>query len=55
MENSNELLSKDKQQAPGPVNPAETIFSKEEFSMEGYDRHIPRQEICFLLQQVFCY
>ncbi|HMU11620.1 MAG TPA: hypothetical protein PKC54_16520 [Ferruginibacter sp.] len=38
MENSNELSPKDSQQ--DPANPSETIFGKEEFSMEGYDKHI---------------
>lgn len=40
MENSNEFPPKDGQQDPLSANPSETIFSKEEFSMEGYDKHI---------------
>lgn len=40
MENSNEFPLKDGHQDPAPANPSETIFSKEEFSMEGYDKHI---------------
>lgn len=40
MENSNELSPKGNQQDPASANPAETIFSKEEFSIEGYDKHI---------------
>lgn len=40
MENSNEFPAKDSPQDPAPANASETIFSKEEFSMEGYDKHI---------------